>query len=148
MAVKKPRRICKLRDHLAIGAPAHAYFSDTFNWMVSCWENITGVKGVEDGKPVVAASGGDSIGGFRLEGGYIRSGVVMIGRQAVRVPESGASDGEWRIAVDLEAKTASLELGSGFEAPNGAISYIPLYIITNGVITTDYRGATTVQSWE
>jgi hypothetical protein len=147
MAVKKPRRTCSLIEGLAIGSPRHRNLADTFNWLVSCWENIKGVTGVEDGKPVVA-SGGGSIGGFKLEGGYIRAGVVMIGRQAVRVPEVSASDGEWRIVVDIYDRMAHLELGSGFDPPNGSISYIPLYVIQDGAIATDYRGATTVQAWE
>lgn len=148
MATKKPRIVCELIEGLAIGNESHRNFADTFNWLVSCWENLVGATGVDEGKPIIDTSSAEPTGGFRLENGYIRTGVVMIGRQAVRVPETGASDGEWRIAVDLESKTAHLEMGSGFEAPSGAISYIPLYVISEGKITTDYRGATTVQSWE
>ena len=76
----------------------------------------------------------------------IGPGGVMVGRQWVNATGVGANkaDGLYHVKVTLTSSGASAEVVSGVslgQAPSGNISYIPIYQITNGEISADYRGA-------
>lgn len=96
------------------------------------------------------AGGGDGwTGSFSYFDGVIHSGCVMVGRKAILVNGFAASNGEYRIRVTLgSTPTAVLESGSGFAAPSGNTSYIPVFVLTDGVITADYRGSFVVPAYE
>ena len=99
--------------------------------------------------PLKTGGEGDGwTGSFSYRNGRIQDGCVMIGRTPVRVSGMDATDGEYRITVDIGSKTATLGTGSGFSAPQGTISYIPVFVLSDGKITADYRGSFVVQAWE
>ena len=98
--------------------------------------------------PLKTGSGDGWTGSFSYRNGYIQDGCVLIGRTPVRVSGMAATDGEYRIVVDISSNTARLESGSGFSDPQGTISYIPVFVLSDGQITADYRGSFVVQAWE
>lgn len=78
----------------------------------------------------------------------IRDGVVMLGRQAVRVSGVPATDGEWRVRVSIGSSSCTLEQGSGFDAPTEYVSYIPVMTLSGGDVVEDLRGAFVVPMYE
>ena len=84
----------------------------------------------------------------------IGTGGCMVGRKwftCTTGTGSGKADGLYQLKVTLSASGATLEVVSGVSlgtSPSGNISYIPIYQISNGKITADYRGAFVVPAYE
>lgn len=99
--------------------------------------------------PSPTPSGGGSSGGFAYSNGTIAGGAACIARQYIQVdPLTNAGDGEYRVKIDMLNRSAVIEAGSGFEAPTAAFTYVPLFVISGGAISVDYRGAAMAQAWE
>jgi hypothetical protein len=102
--------------------------------------------------PTNAVQRVESMGNFRYDPTTreIAEGAVCIGRKYYKVAglNVGTYTGGIRVKVNLEEKTATLELGDGFANPGYKISYIPVYSMSGGQISADYRGAGTVQCYE
>ena len=98
---------------------------------------------------LVAGGGSKWTGSFSYFDGMIHSGCVTVGRTPILVSGMSATSGDYRIRVTLGANpTAVLESGSGFAAPSGNVSYIPVYTLSNGEVTADYRGSFVVPAYE
>lgn len=70
----------------------------------------------------------------------IGKGVVCIGRKHYLVKESGLQgNGQYRLKVDLNSMSVTVEKGDGFAEPEDEVSYIPLYEVVDGTIAKDYR---------
>lgn len=96
--------------------------------------------------PVVPIGGGpDNFAFEELQDGSfkITSGYVWIGREAKAVPEKTFDEsGEYRVKIEIvdgSSVEATIEKGSGTEKPNGEISYLPLYVVSDGVVAKDLR---------
>ena len=96
--------------------------------------------------PVVPIGGGpDNFAFEELQDGSfkITSGFVWIGREAKGVSgKTFDESGEYRIKIEIvdgSSVEATIEKGSGTEKPNGEISYLPLYVVSDGVVAKDLR---------
>lgn len=70
----------------------------------------------------------------------IGEGVVCIGRKHYLVGKSGLQgNGQYRLKVDLNSMSVTVEKGDGFAEPEDEVSYIPLYEVVDGTIAKDYR---------
>ena len=98
---------------------------------------------------IEAGKGDGWSGSFSYVDGVIQAGCVIVGRTPIRVSGFAASSGEYRVRVTLgPSPTAVLEQGSGFTAPSGNTSYIPVFVLADGKITADYRGSFVVPAYE
>lgn len=92
-----------------------------------------------------------STGGFAYDENSrtIAPGAIAVGRQFIRVDGiSDTTDGEYRIVINMAARTGTIEIGSGFATPTDTMTYAPLFTIVNGKVAEDYRGAVVAQAWE
>jgi hypothetical protein len=105
--------------------------------------DFSGMMGNDDDvMPVVPIGGGIENFDLKLGDGTkkIGKGVVCIGRQHYLVKESGfQGDGQYRLKVDLNSMSVTVEKGDGFAEPEDEVSYIPLYEVVDGTIAKDYR---------
>ena len=96
-----------------------------------------------------AGAGSKWTGSFSYFDGVIHGGCVIVGRTPIQVSGMSATSGDYRIRVTLGTNpTAVLESGSGFTAPSGNTSYIPVYTLSDGEVTADYRGSFVVPAYE
>ena len=96
---------------------------------------------------------GESGGMFEwnAEKRQIGAGTVMVGRTAINLAASseGLGDHTWASRVTFGANGDSAEFFQyDGEQPNDTTTYLPLYTVTNGEVTTDRRGNFYVQCWE
>ena len=102
----------------------------------------------------VAVGGSGGIFAWTAETRTIGPGGCMVGRKwftCTTGTGSGKADGLYQLKVTLSASGATLEVVSGVSlgtAPNGNVSYIPIYQISNAKISADYRGAFVVPAYE
>ena len=105
--------------------------------------DFSGMMGNDDDvMPVVPIGGGIENFDLKLvdDTKKIGKGVVCIGRQHYLVAESEfQGDGQYRLKVDLNSMSVTVEKGDGFAMPEDEVSYIPLYEVTNEMIEKDYR---------
>lgn len=105
--------------------------------------DFSGMMGNDDDvMPVVPIGGGIENFDVKKVGDetVIGKGVVCIGRQHYLVEESKfQGDGQYRLKVDLNSMSVTVEKGDGFAEPKDEVSYIPLYEVTNEMIEKDYR---------
>ena len=105
--------------------------------------DFSGMMGNDDDvMPVVPIGGGIENFDVKKVGGetVIGEGVVCIGRKHYLVGESGLQgNGQYRLKVDLNSMSVTVEKGDGFAEPKDEVSYIPLYEVVNGTIAKDYR---------
>ena len=60
-------------------------------------------------------------------------------------------DGLYQLKITLSSSGTTCQVVSGVSlgtSPSGDVSYIPIYQISNGEITADYRGAFVVPAYE
>ena len=94
--------------------------------------------------PLLDTTGGDgeSYGAFRIEGGTIKDRFFQFGRRVgtTEATFSGTlSDGTYYLTVDHS--TGAGTVGIATSVSNDLThTMIPLFTITNGVVTKDYRG--------
>ena len=105
--------------------------------------DFSGMMGNDDDvMPVVPIGGGIENFDVKKVGDetVIGEGVVCIGRKHYLVEESGLQgNGQYRLKVDLNSMSVTVEKGDGFAEPEDEVSYIPLYEVVDGTITKDYR---------
>lgn len=100
----------------------------------------------------IPSGGGGGMFAWDEENGVMGAGGVMVGRQWVAATGTGEkSDGDYSLKVTLlQSGYATAEVVSGNigTAPTDTVCYIPIYTITDGKISCDYRGAFVVPCWE
>ena len=111
---------------------------------------------LENGTKVLAtgmiASGG--MFAWDPETKTIGPGGVMVGRRWIKATGTGvanAADGLWQCRITMVSSSATVEVvngGNNVLSPSGTISYIPIYLITTGLVAADYRGAFVVPAYE
>lgn len=121
-----------------------------------CWHDLSGGSGGgghsgENDDVAVGGSGG--IFAWTADTRTIGAGGVMVGRQWYTASGTGSGkvDGLYQCRIELTASGASVSVVTGVAlgaAPSGDVSYIPIYQITNGKISADYRGAFVVPAYE
>ena len=88
---------------------------------------------------------------WNAEKRQIGAGTVMVGRTAINLAASseGLGDYTWAIRVTFGENGDSAEFFQyDEEQPTDTTTYLPLYTVTNGEMTTDRRGNFLVQCWE
>ena len=98
------------------------------------------------GMPPIVPIGGDGGGMFKWNGKkrQIGAGTVMVGRTAINL-----ADYTWAIRVTFGENGDSAEFFQyDGEQPTDTTTYLQLYTVTNGKVTTDRRGNFYVQCWE
>lgn len=102
----------------------------------------------------VAVGGSGGIFAWTAESRTIGPGGCMVGRKWLTCTTgtgSGKADGLYQLKVVITTNGATLEVVSEVSlgtAPNGNVSYIPIYQISNAKISADYRGAFVVPCYE
>ena len=89
--------------------------------------------GMENFKPTFDGEGKITIG----------EGYVCVGRKHYRIESrSGDGSGAYRlkVALTIDGAVIEIEKGNGFDVPDGEVSYIPLYELSEKGIAKDYRG--------
>ena len=100
---------------------------------------------------VPLGGGNDGMFAWDAEKKQIGAGAVMVGRRVISLAASseGLGDHTWAIRVTFGANGDSAEFFQyDGEQPTDTTTYLPLYTVTNGEMTTDRRGNFLVQCWE
>ena len=102
--------------------------------------DMAGGEGMDNGLPLVPI-GGDVQGAFAVVDGKITNRFYMVARtvHSVSGNDPDAEDGTWYLVVQHSSGSATLTRNpSGYTDDTQTV--IPLFVITNGEITVDYRG--------
>ena len=116
-------------------------------------EDLVSFPEFDVGMPPNVPVGGGNEGMFawNAEKRQIGAGSVLVGRTTINLAASseGLGDYTWAIRVTFGANGDSAEFFQyDGEQPNDTTTYLPLYTVTNGEVTTDRRGNFHVQCWE